>query len=97
MCASCSFTNDSIAEGCSVELQNDEHTFIFNMSRQSNEELALLECFLVPEAGVFSVYVYESQINGTLGHNVWRLPDLTTGTERAEESVEAKHGNGLSF
>lgn len=62
------------------------------MSRQSSEELALLECFSVPEVGVFSVYVYEIQINGTVGHKVWRLPDVTTSGDRAEESVGTTHG-----
>ena len=79
VCASCSFTNGSTARGCTVELQNDEFTFVFNMSRQSSEELTLLECFPVPEAGVFSAFAYEIQHNGMMGHKVWRLPDITTG------------------
>ena len=78
VCASCSFTNDSTARGCSVELQNDEFTFVFNMSRQSSEELTLLECFLVPEAGVFSISVYEIEVDESMGQNVWRLQDITT-------------------
>ena len=61
-----------------MKLQNDEFTFVFNMSRQSSEELTLLECFPVPEAGVFSVSVYEVLVNGVLGHKVWRLPDVTS-------------------
>ena len=78
VCASCSFTNDSTARGCTVELQNDEFTFVFNMSRESSEELTLLECFPVPEAGVFSVSVYELDHDGMVGHKVWRLPEVTT-------------------
>ena len=76
VCASCSFTDDSTARGCTVELQNDEFTFVFNMSRQNSEELTLLECFPVPEAGVFSVSVYEVDHDGMVGNNVWRLPDI---------------------
>ena len=67
VCASCSFTNDSTARGCTVELQNDEFTFAFNMSRQSSEELTLLKCFTLPEAGVFSVSVYEIRHDGMMG------------------------------
>ena len=78
VCASCSFTNGSTARGCSVELQNDEFTFVFNMSRQSREDLTLLECFLVPEAGVFSVSVYEVLLDRMVGHKVMRLPNVTT-------------------
>ena len=82
VCASCSFTNDSTARGCTVELQNDEFTFVFNMSRQSSEELTLLECFPIPEAGVFSVSVYEVQHDGTVGNNnIMRLPDVVVSTQ----------------
>ena len=77
VCASCSFTNDSTARGCTVELQNGEFTFVFNMSRQSSGELTLLECFPVPEAGVFSVSVYEVDHDGMVEHRPWRLPDVT--------------------
>ena len=94
VCASCSFTDDSIAEGCAVKLQNEEYMFIFNMSRQNNKETGLLECFSVPEAGVFTVYVYEIQINGMVGYKVWRLPDVTTGNGGAKESVGATHSLG---
>ena len=80
ICASCFFSNGSTAKGCSVELQNDEFTFVFNMSRQGSEELTLLECFPVPEAGVFSVSVYELQHDRTVGNKVWRLPDVTFGS-----------------
>ena len=74
ICASCSFTNDSTARGCTVELLNDEFTFVFNMSRQSSEDP---ECFPVLEAGVFNVSVYEVQHDGTVGHKVFRLPNVT--------------------
>ena len=33
---------------------------MFNISHHNNEEYEL-ECFLVPEAGVYSVYAYETQ------------------------------------
>ena len=76
VCAACSFTNDSTARGCTIELLNDEHMFVFNISRYK-EEIALLECFPVPEAGVFSVSVYEILQDGGVGGKVWRLPDVT--------------------
>ena len=78
ICASCSFTNDSTARGCTVELQNIELTFAFNLFRQSSEELTLLECFAVPEAGVFSVFVYEVENDGRVGQMIWRLPHVFT-------------------
>ena len=84
ICASCSFTNDSTARGCTVELQNDEFTFVFNMSRQSSEELTLLECFPVPEAGAFSVFVYEIEHDGRVGQMIWRLPHVFTANKAAE-------------
>ena len=40
ICASCSFSADSTAEGCAIELKSDQHSFTFNMSRR-NEELML--------------------------------------------------------
>ena len=95
VCASCSFTNGSTARGCTVELQNDEFTFVFNMTRQSMEELTLLECFPVPEAGVFSVSVYEVQRNGMVRHKVWRVSNITTGpnVDKIAESVK----NGMNY
>ena len=77
VCVSCSFPSDSTAEGCAIQLQNDEHTFSFNLSRQSHEELILLECFTVPEAGVFSVLLYEVELGGAIGYHITcELPDV---------------------
>ena len=53
------------------------------MSRQSSNELELLECFLVPEAGRFSVYVYEIQLGGVMEHTKKELPNVTiTNSEK---------------
>ena len=97
MCASCSFTNGSTARGCAVELQNDEFTFIFNMSRQSSEELnlLLLECFPVLEAGVFNVSVYEVHHDGMVGHRVWRLPDINVTTQPNVHKTAQSVSNGM--
>ena len=90
ICASCSFTNDSTARGCTVELQNDEFTFVFNVSRQSSEELGLVdqECFPVTQAGAFSVFVYEVKHDGLMVPTVWRLPHVFTvdKTAKTDES-----------
>ena len=94
-CASCSFTNDSTARGCTVELQNDEFTFVFNMSLERSEELTLLECFPVPEAGVFSVSVYEVQHDGMVGHRVWRLPDIDVTTQPNVDKTAQSVNNGM--
>ena len=85
VCGACSFTNDSTARSCTIEFHNDEHMFVFNMSRDS--KLALLECFPVPEAGVFSVSVYEVLQDGSVGQKVWRLPDVTISAENTSLSV----------
>ena len=89
ICASCSFLSDSTAEGCAIELQNEAHAFFFNMTRNytTSEELVILECFSVPQAGVFSVYVYEIQCGGVVGHRSWRLPEVVTEAEIAGKSV----------
>ena len=59
ICASCSLFPDSIADGCTIELQSNQYKFVFNMSRQTSHESSLLECFSVPQPGVYSVSVCE--------------------------------------
>ena len=71
---SCIFYADSTAEGCSVKLQNDEHSFAFNISRGDTEELVSWECFSVQETGIFSVHVYEIQ-NGEAQEHISRELD----------------------
>ena len=97
VCASCSFTNDSTARGCTVELQNDEFTFVFNMSRQSSEdrEPLLLECFPVPETGVFSVSVYEVLHDGMLGHTILRLLNIDFTTQLNVDITAESVSNGM--
>ena len=46
-----------LASGCTVLLYNDEHTLNFNASRQSPEDIALLECFKMSQVGLFHVEV----------------------------------------
>ena len=91
ICVSCYFTSDSTAEGCAIQLYNDEHTFSFNLSRQEYDEL-LLECFPLPVTGVFSVLVvYEIQDNVILVQQ--SLPDVTTNLSIQLESQQ----NGSSI
>ena len=59
-CASCSFFDDSTAEGCAIELSGDNYSFLFSIFHHNNEKHKL-ECFPVPEAGVYSAYTYEKQ------------------------------------
>ena len=68
-------STDSTAEGCAIELRSNQHSFTFNMSRH-NGELVLLECFPVPEAGVFSVYTYEVQYGEIQTHVYNKLHDV---------------------
>ena len=67
------------------------------MSRKNSHELTLLECFSVPEAGVYSVSVYEIQHGGTVGHKIWNLPQVIIGKNGTEESIarEGHHQKSL--
>ena len=85
VCASCSFFTDSTAEGCAIELKSDQYSFTFNMSRH-NGELVLLECFPVPEAGVFSVYVYEVQYGEIQTHVYNELHDVIIKKTESEKN-----------
>ena len=100
ICASCSFFANflfdgcAIADGCTIELQSIQYKYIFNMSRPNSHELTLLECFSVPEAGVYSVSVYEIQHGGTVGHKVWSLPKITIGEEESiAGDAQGMHNN----
>ena len=69
ICLTCSFLlpdgNTDTAQGCALKLQSDTQTFFFSITRHDDNSLVLLECFSVPEAGEYSVYVYEIQ-NGKI-------------------------------
>ena len=71
ICAYCCFTAGSEVEGCTVELESEAHTHLFNMSHSTSGggELSesVLDCFTVGGAGGYSVHVYEIQCNGELG------------------------------
>ena len=60
------------------------------MSRKNSHELTLLECFSVPEAGVYSVSVYEIQHVGTVGRKVWNLPQIIIREDSTDEQIEGK-------
>ena len=91
ICASCTFTSDSTAVGCAIELKNDDNTFLFNISRTTSQQPILLECFSVPAVGVYSVVVYEVLLNGTEAQ-VLRLPDVRINNA---ENVAEKVENGM--
>ena len=74
MCASCYFTNDTTAKGCTVNLYNEENAYYFNMSRESH---TILKCFEVPTQGVFNVVVYEVPMDESMGYNTLELSDIT--------------------
>ena len=79
ICASCSFFTDSIADGCTIELQSNQYKLIFNMSHQTTHESLLLECFSVPQPGVYSVSVYEVWLGQVKTHKsrYLILPNIT--------------------
>ena len=79
ICASCSFFTDSIANGCTIELQSNQYKFVFNMSRQTSQESLLLECFSVPQPGVYSVSVCDIWFGQVKTHKSRHLvlPNIT--------------------
>ena len=77
ICASCVFTSNSTARGCTVKLHNNQCTFNFSLSRKSTKDIAILECFKLPKSGSFHVLVSEIKLDGSLGHNALKLPDIT--------------------
>ena len=91
ICAYCSFTAGSEAEGCAVELESEAHTHLFNMSRSTSGggELSesVLDCFTVGVAGGYSVHVYEIQCNGELGHRSRELSDVTIKEQTMDEKM----------
>ena len=97
ICAYCSFTAGSEAEGCAVELESEAHTYLFNMSRSTSGggELSesVLDCFTVGEAGGYSVHVYEIQCNGELGHRRRELPDIKVDTIKQDDIDEERTNN----
>ena len=70
------FDNYTDAEGCSVKLQNDIHTFVFNITYHDNNSLVLLECFSVEEAGEYSVHVYEIQNGDVMEYTSQQLDNI---------------------
>ena len=81
------FINNFRGIGCAIELHNDKNRFVFNISHKKSHDLTLLECFSVPEAGVYSVSVYEIQHGGTVGHKVWILLQITIDEDNTEEPI----------
>ena len=87
VCLSCTFFTDSTADSCAVKLENDEHTFYFNTSRHNDEELIVLECFSVQEAGVYNVYVYEIQYGQVQEYTQRKLDNVAIGETQSEVIV----------
>ena len=73
------FINNSRGIGCAVELLNEKSRFVFNMSRKNSHESSLLECFSVPQPGVYSVAVYEVWLGQVKAHKsrYLILPNIT--------------------
>ena len=84
VCLSCTFLAGSCADGCAVKLENDEHTFYFNTYRHNDEELIVLECFSVQEAGVYNVYVYEIQYGQVQEYTQSKLDNVVIGKTQSE-------------
>ena len=91
LCLSCNFLLGSCADGCAVKLENDEHTFYFNTSRHNDEELIVLECFSVQEAGVYNVYVYEIQYGQVQEYTSRQLENITIH----QETEQSQDNDGI--
>ena len=82
-CFTCSFLISPLeycinefAEGCSLKLQNDMHTFVFNITRHDDNSLVLLECFSVEEAGEYSAHIYEIQNGDIMKYTSQQLDNI---------------------
>ena len=82
VCFTCSFLISPLehcinefAEGCSLKLQNDIHTFVFKITRHDNG-LLLLECFSVEVAGEYSADVYEIHNGDVLEYTSQKLDSI---------------------
>ena len=84
VCFSCTFLPKSTADGCAVGLKNDKNLFVFNTTHNNDDQLVLLECFSVQEAGEYSVSVYEIH-NGVLQEGIRRnLNNVTVSITQSE-------------
>ena len=81
ICLSCTFLVGSTGDGCAVRLQNDQHTFTFATSHHGIEAL---ECFSVPDTGVYSVHVYDVQYGEVQEHTSRQLDNVTIETRDGE-------------
>ena len=79
------FLADSTAEGCAIELRNDQRVLEFNISRHNNEYLEL-ECFHRPDAGIYNVYTYEIQLGELQNHTCVKLPNITLQKTKCEKN-----------
>ena len=69
------------ADGCSVKLQNDMYTFVYNVTHHDNNSLVLLECFSVQEAGEYSIHVYEIHNGEIMDYTSKQLDNITVISE----------------
>ena len=60
-------------------MENDKHVFVFNATRSNNNDdnLALLECFSVPEGGEYSVGVHEIHYQVVQEHVSTQVSNIT--------------------
>ena len=84
ICLSCTFLANSTADGCAVKMENDKHTFVFNVTQNNNSEdkPVLLECFPVPEAGEYSASVHEIHYGVVQEHVSTQVNNITVSKGR---------------
>ena len=87
ICVACSFSADSTTEGCVIELQSDDNVFAFKVSHNKDLEL---KCFSVPEAGVYSVYTYETPLGI---HTCSKLSDVTIAKPKGKKYLKKYKAN----
>jgi hypothetical protein len=102
ICCSCVFVSGSSAIGCTLKLYSDEHTLlVFNISRGTNDNIAVLKCFTVQQTGVFGLSVHEIYEDGSEGPSMLHLQDEKVeirpicGNTKPESASKSRVKTGL--
>ncbi|CAI8040624.1 hypothetical protein GBAR_LOCUS22624, partial [Geodia barretti] len=103
ICCSCVFVSGSSAIGCSLKLYSDEHTLlVFNISRGTYDNVAVLKCFTMQQTGVFGAFLHEIQEDGSEGPSMLHLQDVKLeirpicGNTKTESASKSRVMTGLS-
>ena len=94
ICCSCVFVSGSSAIGCSLKLYSDEHTLlVFNISRGTYDNVAVLKCFTMQQTGVFGAFLHEIQEDGSEGPSMLHLQDVKLEIRPICGNTKTESGN----